>query len=74
MTAPTLKPVERAIYDAARAEALADRWPVDADLLERDGGDASLPRQHARRYETEAADVWRRLAEFKAQAVPTPAE
>ena len=74
MAGPHLSEAERAVYDAARAEALADRWRIDADLRERDGGDASQCRQYAQRYETEAADAWRRLAEFKAQDVPAPAE
>ena len=74
MRGPHLTEAERAIYDAARAEALADRWQVDADLRERDGGDASQCRQFQRRYAAEAADAWRRLETLKAQDVPAAAE
>ena len=65
MSGPHLTEAERAIYDAARAEALADRWRIDADLRERDGDDASQCRQYQRRHEGEAADAWRRLAALK---------
>ena len=65
MAGPHLSEAERAIYDAARAEALAERWRTDADLRERDGGDASLCRQYVDRYEAEAAEAWRAFTEAK---------
>ena len=67
MTGPNLTPVERAVYEAARAEAHAQRWRIEADLRERDGDDASHLRQYQRDYEAEAGDRWQRLAELKGE-------
>ena len=69
-----LTPTERAIYDAARAEAHADRWRIVGDLEERDGKPSAVSRHYQAEYEAEAADAWRRLEDLRAQWVPAAAE
>ena len=68
-----LTPTERAIYDAARAEAQADRWQIDAEIAERRGEHSEIARGYPRQYAAEAADAWRRLAGLKAQDAPAAA-
>ena len=70
MNANNLNAIERTIYEAARAETLADRWRIDAEVSERRREAAGNAREYQRRYEAEAADRWRQLATLKAQ---TPA-
>ena len=74
MTAPNLTPRERAIYDAARAEAQADRWRIEGDIEARNGKPAAISREYQRQYEAEAADAWRRLAALKGEAIAQAAE
>jgi hypothetical protein len=56
---------ERVVYEAAQAEARAQRWRIEADLRERDGQDATFCRKQQQQYEREAADRWRHLAALK---------
>jgi hypothetical protein len=60
---------ERAVYEAARADTLAERWRIEADIAERRGEPSEIDRQYQRQYEQEAAMRWQQLAALKAAPV-----
>jgi hypothetical protein len=65
----TLTHVERAVYDAARADTLAERWRIEADIAERRGHPSEIDRQYQAEYEQEAAQRWQQVAAVKAAPV-----
>ena len=68
-TCCNLSTIERAVYEAARADALADRWRIDGEVSQRRGEPSDSAREYQREYEAEAADRWQQVARLKAGAV-----
>lgn len=56
---------ERAVYEAARAETIADRWRIEAEIAQRRGEPPAIARDYQRQYEREAAERWQQVAQLK---------
>ena len=65
MNVRDLTHTERAVYEAARADTLAERWRIEADVSERRGEPSATARDYQRQYEREAAERWQQVTQLK---------